>query len=232
MVEQGLEFSLQKCHHKCVLYSRIIKMYESSELPDKFWNFEQYVPEDVDRDAWKTLADIRRKIVDFIDAEQNIYLYSQQTGNGKTLWAGRLLKTLIYLKAQNVFNTDYVRYVYIPDFIYHYEVWDKYSYEDTRKVAFFDSVSSLSNSAFVVWDGFGNNPSISTRVETVVINSVISDRINKGFSNLFISDKTPQSLRSQENSKAFFTRILNSCIEIEFKGGDYRKKNLWVHGED
>lgn len=212
------------CHKDCPTYSRMLTMFKESGIPEIFWDYFPIITPEVDRMSYRTLKSIREQIVDFIDSGQNLFLYSSEYGNGKTLWSSILMKAYIRELAMNrKYHKNFVRYVYIPDFIFKYITCEKYNFDDIRRQSFFDKVYNLSDTKFVIWDGFGYGS--QSNIENSVIRSIIHSRLNKALSNMFISDKNDSEL-SDEIGIHLFNRIKSSSVFVEFKGESLRSTQL------
>lgn len=213
--------TIPECHKTCTTYSRTLKMFQESGMPETFWDYFPIKTPESDCAAYKTLKHIREQIVDFVDSGQNLFLYSKEYGNGKTLWSSILMKA--YIREQTIqhkFNLNFVRYVYIPDFIFRYMTCEKYNFDDDRRRSFFNKLYELSDTNFVIWDGFGYGS--HSNIEDTVIRSVIHSRLNKGMSNMFISDKEGSEL-SDIIGESLFNRIMSCSIPIEFKSEGFRQ---------
>lgn len=215
---------MPSCHKDCSTYSRMLNMFNESGIPDKFWDYFPIQTPEEDRMAYRMLKSIREQITDFIRSGQNLFLYSEEYGNGKTLWSSILMKAYIRDVAMSrKYYKNLVRYVYIPDFIYRYMTCEKFNFDDIRRQSFFDKVHSLSDTKFVIWDGFGYGSQSS--IENSVIRSVIHSRLNQSLSNMFISDKYDLELSDVIGSH-MFNRIKSSSVFVEFKGESLRPTQL------
>lgn len=80
------------CSEDCLRYAEMHYLLEHSGLPHNLQGKTILSPEQVDYDAFCKLADIKNNIVDFVQQGKNLYLYSENTGNGKSSWLAKCLK--------------------------------------------------------------------------------------------------------------------------------------------
>ncbi len=209
------------CHGGCQYYTRCKRNFEIGQFPNLFWNPpKNFRPAIEDYNALAITQQVRRNVTSFVNAGQNMIIYSNTHGNGKTLRAVTVASTLISEYAQkHVYDDNLVRYAYIPKIISDYSLYDKFSYENGSRQFFYEFVASLNSAKLVIWDDFGYGS--DSYVENTIIRSIISQRINEGLSNIFVSTSNLAELSNCIQKKDWL-RIKESSIIIEFNGPDMR----------
>lgn len=216
-----LDDGIPSCHKNCTTYSRIKLLFDSSGLPSVYWDYIKMIRSNDDISVWNILNHIMENVLSFVNQGQNVLLTSQISGNGKTTIASCIIKALIRAAViDGKFNTNNVRYIYIPEFISSYEYFEHLDKVDDSRKEFFSSTQSLKTSRFVVWDGFGYDS--KTRAEEVIVRSILHTRINYGKSNMIISSMDMNSLRDILRPSDF-ERLSNSSLLLDLKSRSYRQ---------
>lgn len=86
----------ENCSVDCIRYAEMNYLIENSGLPHSLKGKSILQPDKIDYNAFCTLAQIKDDIVDFVQHGKNLYIYSENVGNGKTTWLAKLLKTYFY----------------------------------------------------------------------------------------------------------------------------------------
>lgn len=86
----------EECSIDCIRYSEIDFLLKHSGLPLDLRGKTILYPDKVDLQAFYELANIKDNIVNFVKEGHNLYLYSDNVGNGKSSWLAKLLKTYFY----------------------------------------------------------------------------------------------------------------------------------------
>ena len=84
-------YNTQECTHTCIRYMEMNRLCELSNIPKNKWKLPDLYCIDKDKQAFKELGHIKKDITNFVNMGNNLYLYSECTGNGKTSWAIRLM---------------------------------------------------------------------------------------------------------------------------------------------
>lgn len=89
----------QEPTNPCPRFLSLYHHFNHTMLPkDNVYLQERLVCEkdDVDRKRYEFLKDIQQNIVSFVHEGKNLLIFSPVTGNGKTAWAKKLLRSYIY----------------------------------------------------------------------------------------------------------------------------------------
>lgn len=81
----------------CMILYKLNYLYNEAGIPLKLRkNMTLLIDSDgTDRDEFIRLSQIQNDIVNYVTSGNNLYIYSTQTGNGKTSWALRLAQTYL-----------------------------------------------------------------------------------------------------------------------------------------
>lgn len=211
------------CQANCTAYTGIKYLFDISGMRDADWSYHKIQTAREDNFTWRTIMKICKDIVDFVAQGQNLLLYSNISGNGKTQAATFILKSYIQeCVFSGKYNANLIRYVNIPQLVYRTELYDKLDRSDPKRIEFYDSLNGLARSNLVVWDDIGYDS--NTRVESVIVRSIINSRINDSRSNIFISAGNLEELKEVSRRKDY-ERILDSSLALEFCGDCLRNHN-------
>lgn len=81
----------QRCSSSCIRYLEMSYLLEHSNIPKAKQVRHKLIPEKCDLEAFNILANIQDNIVDFVEENNSLYLYSATCGNGKTTWTVKLM---------------------------------------------------------------------------------------------------------------------------------------------
>ena len=167
-----------------------------------------------DLEAYTYLNNLRKNILEFVSNGDNVYIYSQQTGNGKTEWSLKLLKSYILKIWHKSAITCKVLFISVPRYLL--SIKDAISNNNEYAKHIKENVLSAD---IVVWDDIATKG--MTEFETENVLSIIDARINMGKSNIFTSNITPQELQIYVGDR-LGSRILGTSKLIKFVGQDKR----------
>lgn len=168
----------------------------------------------VDRDAFMKLKEIQKDINNFVTSGQNLFIYGEKTGNGKTEWSKKLLLSWFdsiwrstELECRGLFISLPKLLAAQKDNISHTNEYFQYINENIIKAD------------VVVWDEL-NYKDLSDYEHNYILD-IIDQRISIGKSNIYTTnfsvDTTSKKLGARLSS-----RILGKAIKIELKGKDKR----------
>lgn len=202
-----------ECKSFCLRYSEMKFMLDNSGIPKSKQKFNRLVPSDCDIQAFTSLAAIQTSIKDFVSKGCNLYLHSDNCGNGKTTWAIKLLMQYFYeMWAGNGFKMRGY-FINVPTLLTSY----KNSISKTNDMLM-QTLDCLSDIDVVVWDDIA--VSQLTDFETNLLLCYIDWRANNDKCNIFTGNIQPSDLQCKVGER-LASRILSGEI-IELKGGDNR----------
>lgn len=202
-----------ECSDSCIRYLEMLSLLEMSGLPENKWYPSQLYPEDCDYTAFKRLAQIKHEIVDFVSNGENLYLYSEKTGNGKTSWAIKIMLRYFHeIWAGNGFRCRGL-FIHVPTFL------TKLKNFNNKDLKFERVKELLSDVDLVIWDDIASTDLSS--YDNSQLLTYIDTRILCGKSNIFTGNVGEQMITKMLGTR-LASRIWNNSELIEFNGGDKR----------
>lgn len=194
----------------CIRYSEMKYLMANSGIP-KVRQKPQMLDAGVDYDAFVSLALIKDNISNFVAKGFNLYICSNETGNGKTSWSIKLL--LKYFdriwpgngfKIRGYFQHVPTLFNTLKDFSHNH---------DALK-------NVLENADLVVWDDIAAGKLSDYDVSQLLI--YLDSRIINGKSNIYTGNITDYSKLQKILGSRLASRIWNNSTIIELKGKDRR----------
>lgn len=205
------------CNTFCMKYYKLNALYDMALIPLNKRKHVKLLIDDDGRDeqAFDTLKEIEKNIVDFISNGKSLFLYSEITGNGKTLWTLRMVEAYfnkIWLKSELKCR---VLFISVPRFLL--ELKSNIS-EKSEYIQYIND--SVLDCDLVVWDDIATK--LGTEFELSHLLSIIDTRITSGKSNMFTSNVSGVELSNALGDR-LYSRIQNySDYVIELRGTDKR----------
>lgn len=181
-------------------------------------NVDLFLTTEQDRKAFSTLANIKENINEFIKNGSNLYIYSLNVGNGKSVWALKLLQAYIYSIWSNSKLECKALWIHVPQFLLALK--DNIS-EKSDYIAHIKK--NILDCDLVIFDEFGEKT--STQFETEHLLSYINTRLSLGKSCIYTSNIKPEEL-SLIVGERLASRVIGLSNVIEFKGKDMRKASM------
>ena len=161
------------------------------------------------------LREIQKDIYSWVKEGNNLYLFSEHCGNGKTTWATKLMLSYFYQIYEN--NGTQCRGLYINTIEYFIAKKNSLSTKDSRLI---DIEQLIPTVDLVIWDDIGNMQ--LTPYEYTLLYSYINQRINNGKANIFTSNVIDGEL-NQNIGERLSDRILSTSEIVEFINPSFRK---------
>lgn len=197
----------------CIRYSEMKYLMENSGLPKKK---QKPIQLDGSRDAkaFKTLAEIKDDIYNFVDNGESLYIFSEFTGNGKTSWAIKLLlKYFDTIWAGNGFRVRGM-FVHVPTFLSKLKDFDNPLLKSYR--------DNLSNADVIIWDDIASTKLSDYDIQQLLI--IIDARVSEGLSNIYTGNLTSHEALTKAVGDRLASRIWHTSTLVEFKGKDRRSE--------
>ena len=203
-----------KCSESCIRYRLMYSLFEQSMLPESQWFYKDLRCDEYgDYPAFMQLKDISDNIIDFVARGNQLYIYSETCGNGKTSWAIRLM------------------YSYF-DKIWHKSSLDckalfvntsKFLYNCKRSISqqvdgFEELCNKIADVDLVIWDDV--TCAKVTDYEHQILFQYIDDRICSGKANIFTGNHDREECVATIGDR-LPSRIFSEYA-IEFVEGDKR----------
>ena len=206
----------ENCTENCIRYKLMYSLFKQSNLPEALWDYKSLTCKDKDYKAFKELQTKSDAILNFIANGNNLYIYSENCGNGKTTWAIRLMYSYFdKIWHKSCFDCKAL-FVSVPKFLYNCKR------SISQDVKGFEELCNLINEVdLVIWDDIGEMK--ASDYEHQILFQYIDDRINSKKSNIYTSNKNKEQLEDVLGVR-LASRIYNCSECIEFVEEDKRGK--------
>lgn len=196
----------------CIRFSEMKYLIENSGIP-KNRQKPQELTAGVDYDAFYLLNDVKEKIDAYVDVGGfNLYICSENTGNGKTSWAIKiLLKYFDKIWAGNGFRVRGM-FVHVPTLLAKLKDFDNPLLKSYRE--------NLSKADLIIWDDIAGSKLSDYDISQLLM--ILDDRIIEDKANIYTSNVTTQTGLSKAVGPRLASRIFNCSGIIELKGTDMR----------
>lgn len=206
----------EQCSENCIRYKLMYSLFNQSNLPEALWDYKELVCHEKDLSVYKKLQVKSDSILNFIESGNNLYIYSENCGNGKTTWAIRLMYSYFdKIWHKSCFDCKAL-FVSVPKFLYNC----KRSISQDVK-GFEELCNLISKVDLVIWDDIGEMK--ASDYEHQILFQYIDDRINSNKSNIYTSNKNKEQLEDVLGVR-LASRIYNCSECIEFLEEDKRGK--------
>jgi DNA replication protein DnaC len=208
-------YGTEECYAGCIRYLEMFYLMEQSGLPSKRQSPILLIPQDIDEEEFEKLSKIKKRIVKFVETGENLYLYSTNSGNGKTTWAIKLLLSYFdKIWSGNGFECKGV-FIHTPTFLLDLKKSiSKPTASLETKLEFINSVP------LVIWDDVVVSDVSNYDYNTLL--SYIDQRIMKNLSNIYTSNLNKDGLEEIVGPRLASRLFNGSKYQIELKGQDRR----------
>lgn len=169
---------------------------------------------EADKNAYITLSNMERGIEKFVNEGKNLFLYSANTGNGKTEWSLRLLRSYINRIWHKSDLGCRALFVNVPRFL----LAVKNNIANTDEYAI-HIMSNILTADLVVFDEVATKSLTTFEHEHIL--SYINARIDMGKSNIYTSNLIGEELRKRVGDR-LYSRIVTASQTLEFVESDKR----------
>lgn len=222
MVNKSLSEINENCWYKkickddcdtCSKYYIIKKLMQNANVAEKLQGPIKLTPSDEDYDKFVRLSKIKDNVDDFVNDGQNLYICSENTGNGKTSWALKIMYKFFSLNWDICDWTEPLAlFIYVPEFII--------SLKDFNNPVSKSYIESVKNVPLVIWDDIGTGT--LSEYDYTQLAVYLNTRNQSQLSNIFTSNLTTLKELSDKVGDKLASRIFNSSEIIELKGMDMR----------
>ena len=202
------------CGPTCVRYAEMLNLFQLSNIPRYRWYPERLVPGKGDRDAFVYLRDIKDDIRNWVNEGNNLYLFSETFGNGKTSWAVKLMSAYFnQVWRGNCFRTRGI-FISVPEFFDRERLRMNNEDEDFKRIR-----QSLLDCDLVIWDDVSSVKMSDYSSATFV--NFVDARVIANRANIFTGNLGEERLKDFVGGR-LASRIWNTSDIIEFVGEDRR----------
>lgn len=210
------------CNHKdcnsefCLRKYKLNSLFENSLLSI---NQRKHMPLFIDKDesdlaAFQALAAIQKNILSFVETGQNLFLHSNNCGNGKTSWAIRFIQTYLNTIWPKADLTCKALFISVPRFLLSLKdaISNKNEYVEFIK-------QNVISADLVVWDDIAAK--VGTEFELNHLLSLIDTRLSLNKSNIYTSNLDVSKIYMALGER-LASRICQYSKDIELHGSDKR----------
>lgn len=200
----------ENCETNCIRYKEMKYLMDASGIPESKQIRVKLQAGD-DYEAFKQLDEIRKNVTEFVDKRDNLYLYSNETGNGKTTWSIKImLKYFNDIWAGNGFRVRGM-FIHVPTLLSKLKDFDNPLSQEYKQ--------NIVNSDLVIWDDIGATDLSKYDLAQLLV--FLDQRILNDKSNIYTGNLDRQGLEKLLGHR-LASRIWNSDYVIELKGRDRR----------
>lgn len=204
----------EKCNKNCIRYMEMHFLIEQSQIPKSRQFKNKLIPNPNDVENFKFLNDIKNDILQFVNAGENLYIYSSEFGNGKTTWAIKLMQS--YFDKIWMGNGFRVRglFIHVPTFLTKCK--DIISNKDEE---FEEIKQQLLDVDLVIWDDIATGK-LSEFDHNNLLTYIDQRKLN-GKSNIYTGNLNDKELIIAVGNR-LKSRIWNDSSIVELQGSDRR----------
>lgn len=204
----------QGCRSGCVRFMKMHFLVNNALLTEKQQHPIKLYVEEIDKQSYLKLNDIKHNIRQYVEDGNNLLIYSSITGNGKTQWMLKLLMS--YFNAVWAEDDFSIRglFINVPRF------FNELKENISKPSEYVEHIKKyVLDAPMVVWDEIGVKN--LTPYEHDYLLSYINARLDAGRSNMFTSNLNKEQLLEVLGDR-LYSRVINSSDIIELKGKDKR----------
>ena len=199
--------------HMCTKYFKMNYLMTHSNLPEAKQKPIKLSPTtDNDKKMFKKLDTIRRNIDYFVYEGHNLLIASDNTGNGKTSWAIKLLHKYFEYSWEDTDLKPIGIFVHVPKLLLQLK-----DYDNPLPTTF---LKSLEECDLVVWDDIGDVELSNHDYHQLL--SLLDQRMLSERSNIFTSNITTYRKLAKVLGERMASRVFDSSELIILDGGDKR----------
>lgn len=211
------KFNTNGCNSSCIRYIEIFNLMSLAGIPPKRQYSITLTPQLVDEQNFDFLNGIKNDINTFVNNGENLYIFSLNTGNGKTSWSIKLLQKYF----DTIWNGNGLRcrgvFVHTPSFLKSLVDGIK-----DKSIEFEKLKENILNADIVVWDDIASTK--LTDFQHTGLLTFIDHRNLSCLSNIFTGNIVQNDLPNAVGHR-LASRIWNDSTIVEFLGTDRRGGN-------
>ena len=207
-------YNTDKCNTNCIRYNEMYYLIEMSGIPKAKQFKNELIPSPEDMENFKFLANIKKDVVNFVKEGENLYIYSQNFGNGKTTWAIKLMQA--YFDKIWLGNGFSVRglFVHVPTFLTKCKDVISNKDEEFEKLKL-----RLLDVDLVIWDDIATGK-LSEFDHNNLLTYIDQRKLN-GKANIYTGNLNENELKIAVGNR-LKSRIWNDSSIVEIYGRDRR----------
>jgi len=207
------------CSEVCGGYRVLRALYNLSRIPLKYRYRMDLIPDDKDIRAFETLNEFKENIIDHVNKGEGLYIWGENTGNGKTSWACKIMGYYFRKIAFSSGLENEGLYIYLPTFLD--DLMNSYKNSSPE---FEEELGMVKSCKLLIIDDIGAERVTEWVRERVV--SIINTRSSNGLCTIYTSNLSLKGLSDKMGEARISSRIKGSVQEIHLLGGDNRGVTL------
>lgn len=207
------------CSEVCGGYRVLRALYSLSRIPLKYQYRMDLIPDDKDLRAFEALNDFKENIVDHVARGEGLYIWGENTGNGKTSWACKIMGYYFRKIAFSSGLENEGLYIYLPTFLD-----DLRNSYNNPSPEFDEELEMVRKCKLLIIDDIGAERVTEWVRERIV--SIINTRASNGLATIYTSNLSLKGLTDKLGDDRISSRIRGSVTEINLLGKDNRGASL------
>ena len=207
------------CSEVCGGYRVLRALYSLSRIPVKYQYRMDLIPDDKDLRAFEELNKFKENILAHVENGEGLYIWGENTGNGKTSWACKIMGYYFRKIAFSSGLENEGLYIYLPTFME--DLRNSYS---TSSPEFDEELEMVKNCRLLIIDDIGAERVTEWVRERLV--SIINTRVSSGLCTIYTSNLSLKGLTDKLGDDRISSRIKGSVQEINLVGKDNRGAKL------
>lgn len=207
------------CSEVCGGYRILRALYTLSRIPLNYQYRMDLIPDDKDLRAFEALNEFKENILTHVDKGEGLYIWGENTGNGKTSWACKIMGYYFRKIAFSSGLENEGLYIYLPTFLD--DLRNSYSNPSPE---FDEELEMVKKCKLLIVDDIGAEKVTEWVRERIV--SIINTRSSNGLSTIYTSNLSLKGLTDKLGDDRISSRIKGSVQEINLLGKDNRGAEL------
>lgn len=208
-----------ECSEVCGGYRVLRALYTLSRIPLRYQYKIDLIPDKEDMQSFIALNTFKENIVEHVDKGEGLYIWSSNTGNGKTSWACKIMGHYFRKIAFTSGLENEGLYIYLPTFLD--DLRNSYS---NSSPDFEEELEMVKQCRLLIIDDIGAERVTEWVRERIV--SIINTRTANGLSTIYTSNLSLKGLTDKLGDDRISSRIRGSVQEINLLGKDNRGATL------
>lgn len=208
-----------ECSEVCGGYRVLRALYTLSRIPLRYQYKLDLIPDKEDMQSFIALNNFKENIVEHVEKGEGLYIWSSNTGNGKTSWACKIMSYYFRKIAFSSGLENEGLYIYLPTFLDDL----RNSYSDPSP-DFEEELEMVKQCRLLIIDDIGAERVTEWVRERIV--SIINTRTANGLSTIYTSNLSLKGLTDKLGDDRISSRIRGSVQEINLLGKDNRGATL------
>ena len=208
-----------ECNENCGGYRVLRVLYSLSRMPKCYQYRMDLIPDDKDLKSFEALNDFKENVIENVAKGNGLYIWGENTGNGKTSWACKIMGYYFRKIAFTSGLENEGLFIYLPTFL-----------EDLRNSYhnpspdFDEELAMVKQCKLLVIDDIGTERVTDWVRERMV--SIINTRASNGLCTIYTSNLSLKGLTEKMGDDRISSRIKGSVTEINLLGNDNRGARL------